>query len=289
MTNACGLIKASEAEVNRLDQPFAFPEERKDCEEYIREKTAQLNHLMRTNKVDFKKDELSQQAILIASCQETASCEQPATGNSGNNYESAGEAAASITYVPVIGDKYYGAVNILKKQYDRSASIADILINEIEKIPRAHDTPRSCRDTLSAITSRIIHLEQTGVSLNADRVWRRMILSKFTEHICSTVIRKETVAGISFEVKDIREAIDEIITLQETTELTTATLFGTYPHDTDNDRFSRQNESQQIELCSHWRTLPLCLGEVHPPQYCTAFSTPEERRNEVIGKTNHQQ
>ncbi|VDO29682.1 unnamed protein product [Heligmosomoides polygyrus] len=249
MTNACGLIKASEAEVNRLDQPFAFPEERKDCEEYIREKTAQLNHLMRTvmsnkqyhdnclkeaietinsrptkkerenlmtdlddylqaesyelditvmrwqNKVDFKKDELSQQAILIASCQETASCEQPATGNSGNNYESAGEvapsqarnvalrrpllevptfsgdfrefnafwsvfqalihndysltdqekflflkqalkgeAAASITYVPVIGDKHYGAVNILRKQYDRSASIADILINEIEKI-----------------------------------------------------------------------------------------------------------------------------------------------------------
>uniref|UniRef100_A0A183F8I0 ANF_receptor domain-containing protein n=1 Tax=Heligmosomoides polygyrus TaxID=6339 RepID=A0A183F8I0_HELPZ len=76
-----------------------------------------------------------------------------------------GEAAASITYVPVIGDKYYGAVNILKKQYDR-------------------------------------------------------------------------------------EAIDEIITFQETTELITATLFGTYTHDTDNYRFSRQNESRQIELRS---------------------------------------
>ncbi|VDO68843.1 unnamed protein product [Heligmosomoides polygyrus] len=44
-----------------------------------------------------------------------------------------GEAAGSVTYVPVIEDNYCIAVNILKKQYDRSASIADILICEIEK------------------------------------------------------------------------------------------------------------------------------------------------------------
>ncbi|VDP45405.1 unnamed protein product [Heligmosomoides polygyrus] len=48
MMNACGLNKKSEPEVNRLDQAFAFPEERKECEVYIRGKTAQLNHLMRT-------------------------------------------------------------------------------------------------------------------------------------------------------------------------------------------------------------------------------------------------
>ncbi|VDO79673.1 unnamed protein product [Heligmosomoides polygyrus] len=48
ITNACGLIKSSEPEVNRLDQAFAFPEEGKDCDAYIREKTAQLNHLMKT-------------------------------------------------------------------------------------------------------------------------------------------------------------------------------------------------------------------------------------------------
>ncbi|VDO21425.1 unnamed protein product [Heligmosomoides polygyrus] len=47
MKNACGLIKKSKPEVNRLDQAFAFPQERKECEAYIREKTAQLNHLMR--------------------------------------------------------------------------------------------------------------------------------------------------------------------------------------------------------------------------------------------------
>ncbi|VDP05163.1 unnamed protein product [Heligmosomoides polygyrus] len=153
-----------------------------------------------------------------------------------------GEAAASITYVFVIGDNYCVAVNILKKLYDRSASISDILISEIEKIPRAHDTPKSCRDILSAITSRIIHLEQTGVSPNVDRVWCRLILLKFTEYICNCVIKNEMKAGILLEVKDIIEAVDEIVTLQETTELTTATLFGTYSHAIEEDPFSRQSE-----------------------------------------------
>ncbi|VDP23528.1 unnamed protein product [Heligmosomoides polygyrus] len=398
MTKACGLIKKSEPEVNRLDQAFAFPQERKECEAYVREKTAQLNHLMRTvmsnkryhynclkeaieiinsrpdekkreklmtdlndhlqsesnelditvmrwqNKVDFRKDELSQQTVLIASCQEGSNGNCTVTGKGGSNSTSTngapppqernvalrrpllevpnfsgdlrefnafwsvfetlihndasltdqekflflkqalkGEAAASITYVPVIGEKYCVAVNILKKQYDRSAMMADILISEIEKIPRAHDTPKSCRDTLSAITSRITHLEQTGVSIKADRVWRRLILSKFTEYICGRVIRKESKTGIPLEVNDIIEAVDEIVTLQETTELTTATLFGTYLQETDDDRFSRQNEPHQIELCSSWnKLLPLCLcGDTHRPQYCTTFTTPEERRNEA--------
>ncbi|VDO97839.1 unnamed protein product [Heligmosomoides polygyrus] len=292
-----------------------------DLDDHLQAKTYELDiTVMRwQNKVDFKKSELSQQAVLIASCQGTTSCEEPSTGNSGNNYDSTGdfrefnafwsvfealihndasltdqekflflkqavkgEAAACITYVPVIGEKYCVAVNILKKQYDRSASIADILISEIEKIPRAHDTPKSCRDTLSAIASRIIHLEQTSVSLKADRVWRRLILSKFTEYICGRVIRKENKAGIPLEVKEIIEAVDEIVTLQETTELTTATLFGNYSHGIDDDRFPKQNEPRQIELGSARRTLPLCLcGETHSPLYCTTFTTPEGRRTEA--------
>lgn len=154
-----------------------------------------------------------------------------------------GKAAASISCVPVVGDKYYVAINILKKkQYDRSESIADILISVIEKIPRAHDTLSSCCDTLSAITSRIIHLEQTGVLHSADRVWRRIILSKFTEHICSAVIGKESVAAISLEVKDITEAIDEIVSLQETTGLTTKTIFGTENQRTSNFRKPTENQ-----------------------------------------------
>ncbi|VDO70329.1 unnamed protein product [Haemonchus placei] len=72
--------------------------------------------------------------------------------------------------------------------------------------------------------------------MNADRVWRCLILSKFTENICSQVIKKENQSSTIFEVKDILDAVDEIITLQEPTELnqelgtkelTTKTLFGT--------------------------------------------------------------
>ncbi|KAK6009521.1 hypothetical protein OSTOST_25542, partial [Ostertagia ostertagi] len=132
-----------------------------------------------------------------------------------------GKAATSISSVPVLGEKYAVAVNILKKHYDKSSSIADILINEIERLPRAQGNPRSCRETLAAISSRITHLEQTGLQMNADRMWRRLILSKFTESICGKVIRKENDTGNSLSVNEIMESIDEIITLKETTELTT--------------------------------------------------------------------
>ncbi|KHJ85936.1 Tas retrotransposon peptidase A16 [Oesophagostomum dentatum] len=46
--------------------------------------------------------------------------------------------------------------------------MAHILINEMERLQRA-DTPRSCRETFDAISSRIIYLEQTGMKMNADR------------------------------------------------------------------------------------------------------------------------
>ncbi|VDP51029.1 unnamed protein product [Heligmosomoides polygyrus] len=170
-----------------------------DLDDHLQAETYELDITVMCyqNKVDFEKNKLSQQAVLISSCQETASCEQPSTGNGGNNYDSTGEvapsqgrnvalsrplfevpsfsgdfrefkafwsvfealmhndasltdqekflflkqalkgeAAASITYVPVIGKKYCVAVNILKKQYDRSANIADIPISDIKKKSR---------------------------------------------------------------------------------------------------------------------------------------------------------
>ena len=92
----------------------------------------------------------------------------------------------------MVGNRYQTAVDVLKKHFDRSANMADILINEIERLQRAYDSPKSCRETFDAVSSRIIHLEQTGMRMNADRVWRRIILSKFPEHICSNVIQRES-------------------------------------------------------------------------------------------------
>ncbi|VDL66297.1 unnamed protein product [Nippostrongylus brasiliensis] len=332
VSKACVLIRSHEAQMDELLQSFEFPNEKSQCEEFIRAKTADLNNLSRgitrgmqilekyikeamektdrgaepmeqeklmldlnkhleddsndleiltiqwLNNIEFRLEELTQQATLIATprnssngtsdqdshfqtrvdrCQRIRrpSLEVPAFSGDFREFATfwsvfkslvhddaelsdqekflflkqalKGKAATSVRSIPVIGERYHVAVNILKKEYDRSSSMADILISEIERIPRANDNPKSCRETLSAISSRIIHPEQTAVSFNAERVWRRLILSKFTEHICSTVTRKESHANFSFEVKDIVDAIGEIITLQETTELTTRTLFGT--------------------------------------------------------------
>ncbi|KAK6057466.1 hypothetical protein COOONC_05012 [Cooperia oncophora] len=315
ITLACKLIRSSD----KLDQPFAFPPQKDECEVYIRERTAQLNHLMTTIKkakehhdtyvekaieaislrseqkereklmldlnnhlelesncleietlqwmckIDFRKEELAQQASLIT---EATSVTNQAVSNQSNSLSGAdtansyersvrvrrpllevptfsgnfrefntfwsvfeslihndadlsdqekflflkqavkGKAAASISSIPVIGDKYNAAVSILKKQYDRSSSIADILINEIEHLPRAQGSSTSCRNTLSAISSRIVHLEQARVLMSADRVWRRLILSKFTESICS----QETF--ISNEVKITLKALRSYKRLQ---------------------------------------------------------------------------
>ncbi|EYC27517.1 hypothetical protein Y032_0009g771 [Ancylostoma ceylanicum] len=136
-----------------------------------------------------------------------------------------GTAAVTISCIPLVGDKYHAAVNILKKQFDRSANMTDIIISEIERLQRASENPRNCRETFEAINSRIIHLEQTGMKMNADRVWRRMILSKFPEFICTTVIQKETECDHPSIVSKIMSTIDATISLRESTALTTETLF----------------------------------------------------------------
>ncbi|EYC36508.1 hypothetical protein Y032_0889g2877 [Ancylostoma ceylanicum] len=46
INNACYLIKSIEADVKRLDNPFTFPEERIECEEFVRTKAGELTHLL---------------------------------------------------------------------------------------------------------------------------------------------------------------------------------------------------------------------------------------------------
>ncbi|KAK6033511.1 Tas retrotransposon peptidase A16 [Ostertagia ostertagi] len=119
--------------------------------------------------------------------------------------------------------------------------------------------------------------------MNADRVWRRLILSKFTENICSQVIKKENEGGTGFEVKNILDAVDEIITLQETTELTTKTLFGTQTTQAmQNNARGHDNGRHQSKQSPSHRMRHACLcGEAHSPHQCARFPTPEARRMEA--------
>ncbi|XGW35838.1 hypothetical protein V3C99_019208 [Haemonchus contortus] len=290
-THVCKLIRSSESDLKLLHRPFTFPTGKEVCVMYIREKTAQLNHLIATitkakqlhdtyvdreietissrpeqkdreklmlelnnhmelesngleiaiiqwlSKIEFRKEELAHQASFIAGAtsianQAGSSQHDSHSGGGTLNYEFDAlcskfqhsletrgfntwsvfeslihnerdlndqqkflslkqalkrKAAASNSSIPVIGEKYNVALNILKKQYDRSSGMADFLINEIEHLPRAQENSRSCRNTFSSIFSRIVHLEQTEVPVNADRVWRRLFLSIFTDNICSQV------------------------------------------------------------------------------------------------------
>ncbi|KAL6727242.1 hypothetical protein Aduo_009137 [Ancylostoma duodenale] len=193
-----------------------------------------------------------------------------------------GKAAAALSCIPVIGDRYSTAVDILKKHFDRSANMADIIINEIERLQRALDNPRSCRETFEAINARIIHLERTGMAMNADRIWRRMILSKFPEVICTMVIQKESESDHSFDVSEIMSTNDTIISLRETTALTTETLFAK-----DNQRISfpqisvnKPRWDERMNTPRRQKGMCLC-GQPHSPHSCPKFTIPQARRFEV--------
>ncbi|KAL6730710.1 hypothetical protein Aduo_001661 [Ancylostoma duodenale] len=193
-----------------------------------------------------------------------------------------GRAAVTISCIPVVGDRYHAAVSILKKQFDRSANMADIIINEIERLQRASESPRSCRETFEVINSRIIHLEQTGMKMNADRVWRRMILSKFPEFICTTVIQKETDCEHCFDVSEIMNTIDNVIALREITALTTGTLFPENNHRNSLLKQSINRTKFGDERSTPRRQKGLCLcGQQHSPHSCPKYTTPQARRFEV--------
>ncbi|VDK85018.1 unnamed protein product [Cylicostephanus goldi] len=52
-----------------------------------------------------------------------------------------GKAAAALNCIPVVGDKHQTTVGILKKHFERSTNIAEILIHEIERLHGAKDHP----------------------------------------------------------------------------------------------------------------------------------------------------
>ncbi|EYC21537.1 hypothetical protein Y032_0019g3883 [Ancylostoma ceylanicum] len=392
INNACTLIKAIEADIKRLDEPFAFPEGRSECEHFVRTKIGEMAHLLNTlqnatkmqeaqisaalnhiagrheqkereklmtelnkhleveshqleltaaqwqNKIQFRQHELREQSNVLH-CTIPSISNQSVSGSDGtatsiperderqlrirkpaleipsfsgnfrefntfwtvfeslihNDEELSnidkflflkqalkGRAAVAISCIPVVGERYHAAVNIQKKQFDRSANMADIIINEIERLQRASENPRSCRETFEAINARIIHLEQTGMTMNADRIWRRLILSKFPKVICTMVIQKESQSDHSFDVTEIMSTIDAIISLRETTALTTETLFVK-----DNNRTNLPRPTVNKSKWDEGMNMPrrkkgMCLcGQPHSPHSCPKFTTPQARRVEV--------
>ncbi|KAL6731182.1 hypothetical protein Aduo_002080 [Ancylostoma duodenale] len=118
--------------------------------------------------------------------------------------------------------------------------------------------------------------------MNADRLWRRIILSKFPEFICTTVIQKETECDHAFDVSEIMSTIDAVIYLQETTALTTETLFAKDNHENNLPRPSVKKPRWDEGMNMPKRQKGMCLcGQPHSPHSCSKYTTPEARHVEV--------
>ncbi|KAL6742186.1 hypothetical protein Aduo_015361 [Ancylostoma duodenale] len=140
-----------------------------------------------------------------------------------------GPAATLLGNMPVIGENYEKAVKLLDKRFNKSGCIADLLITELEKLPRAQSNAVSCRQTLTALTEKLTHIECSGVPLDNNRMWRRLILSKFPDTMSEKVLSKEQEEDRSFSTDEILNILENATAMKETIALTT---------DTFHDRFT---------------------------------------------------
>ncbi|RCN41380.1 hypothetical protein ANCCAN_12647 [Ancylostoma caninum] len=81
-----------------------------------------------------------------------------------------GPAATLLGNMPVIGKNYEKAIKLLDKRFNKSGCIADLLITELENLPRAQSNAVRCRPTLTALTEKLTHIECSGVQLDNNRM-----------------------------------------------------------------------------------------------------------------------
>ncbi|KHJ87888.1 peptidase family A16 [Oesophagostomum dentatum] len=203
-----------------------------------------------------------------------------------------GSAAALIGSMPLIGENYEKAVKLLDKRFNKSGCIADLLITELERLPRAHDNASSCREMLTKITEKLTHIECSGVPLDSSRMWRRLILSKFPDSMSEKVPCKEEERGRNFSADEIVDVLERATAMKETISLTTEAF---------QDRFSmdqlshsrpaqyqetqlRRNRERSRKLMEHrneQRMSCICGSYDHGLTQCPVFPTSEARRNEL--------
>ncbi|KHJ96024.1 peptidase family A16 [Oesophagostomum dentatum] len=207
-----------------------------------------------------------------------------------------GSAATLIGTMPVIGENYEKAIKLLDKRFNKSGCIADLLITELERLPRAHDNASSCRTTLTKITEKLTHIECSGVPLDNGRMWRRLILSKFPDSMSEKVLCKEEEQGRNFSADEIVDILERAIAMKETISLTTEAFQDRFsmnhPSHPSQSRpmlyretqmkqnregshnFSSQNKCKQRSSC-------ICGSHGHSVAQCPVFPTPETRRSEA--------
>ncbi|KAL6726795.1 hypothetical protein Aduo_008729 [Ancylostoma duodenale] len=201
-----------------------------------------------------------------------------------------GPAATLLGNMPVIGQNYEKAIKLLNKRFNKSGCIADLLITELEKLPRAQNNSVSCRQTLTALTEKLTHIECFGVSLDNNRMWRRLILSKFPDTMSERVLSKEQEKGRPFSTDEILDMLENATAMKEIIALTTdafndSLTLNHAKHDHTREGHSRHARFEQPLRNADQRTKNqsqcVCGSSAHNIMQCPTFRTPEARRNEA--------
>ncbi|KHJ99363.1 Tas retrotransposon peptidase A16 [Oesophagostomum dentatum] len=192
-----------------------------------------------------------------------------------------GSAAALIGTIPLIEENYEKAVKLLDKRFNKSGCIADLLIIELERFPRAHNNASSCRETLRKITEKLTHIECSGVPVDSSRMWRRLILSQSNVETSNFV-----------KVPRLNERKERATVMKETTSLTTEAFQDRFSMDQLSHsipaqyqethlRRNREGSRKLMEHRNEQRMSCICGRYDHGLTQCPVFPTPEARRNEV--------
>ncbi|KAL6735699.1 hypothetical protein Aduo_006113 [Ancylostoma duodenale] len=201
-----------------------------------------------------------------------------------------GPAATLLGNMPVIGENYEKAVKLLDKRFNKSECIADLLITEFEKLPRAQSNAVSCRQRLTALTEKLTHIECSGVPLDNNRMWRRLILSKFPDTMSEKVLSKEQEQNRSFSTDEILNILENATAMKETIALTTDTFHDRFTlshprHHHTREGYTRHARFEQpLRNYDHKpKTTSLCVcgNHAHNVMQCPTFKTPEARRKEA--------
>ena len=121
-----------------------------------------------------------------------------------------GQALAMIKRQPELPKNYSVCVEILKKRYDRVIDARQRSMAKIEEIKTARDDPTELRDTLIAIQSEVLAIQDVE-DCEHNTALLRTVLKKFPNRVREKLIQKLGRLGESWTMTQVFDLADEII------------------------------------------------------------------------------
>ena len=126
---------------------------------------------------------------------------------------SLGPKVTSLDGLPVVGENYNKAMNILKKRYGDDHVIKESLFSKLKHLPKSDIKIYELRNTIDTIEKILNQLENKGVDVANNEMLIQEILSKFPYPVLSSLEdrREEEI----WSMKDLREQLQKFILKKE--------------------------------------------------------------------------